>query len=297
MPPTDPDAAGHPDGEVAESGDANLPARRSGGSVSISQEQLERVIRRASDLQFRSSTSVGGTLAPGEVVKIGEEVGLEPRYVKQALAEVQAASLVPSEPEDDGVARRILGSGSVRASRVVPGDRAHVEHNLEAYLRDRELLRQVRSQPGRALWEPAGGLVSSMRRAMDVGGHGYTLAKAKGLQVAVEPLESGWSLVTLTADVANLRGERLGGWFGGMGAVGATGGIGLAVATGGALLPILGGIALFGGFMGIATAASRADMRKQRQRFQLVLEGLLDRLERGESLHDEAEPWHRRLLG
>ena len=45
------------------------------------------------------------------------------------------------------------------------------------------------------------------------------------------------------------------------------------------------------------TALARNDMRKQRERMQLALEGLLDRLERGEDLHHEAEPWHKRLLG
>ena len=136
-----------------------------------------------------------------------------------------------------------------------------------------------------------------MRRAMDVGGHGYVLAKARSFQVAVEPLESGWSLVTLTADIANLRKEKLGGWLGGMGVGGLGASAGLVVVTGGGILPVLGGIAIFSGFLGIATAAARSDMRKQLQRIELALQGLLDRLERGENLHDQAEPWHRRLLG
>lgn len=282
--------------EASRGEGSGLPARRRPAAVSISQEQLERVIRRASDLQFRGSTSVAGALDPTEVVKIGEEVGLDARYVQQALAEVQAAALVPDAPEDEGIARKLVGPGMVRASRVVPGDRGQVEENLSAYLKERELLRQVRSQPGRALWEPAGGLLSSARRAMDVGGHGYVLAKARNLQVAVEPLESGWSLVTLMADIGNQRNERLGGWFFGMGLGGLGSGVGLAVATGGGVLPILGGAALVSLFLGVATAAARADMRKQIERMRLAIEGLLDRLERGENLYEEAEPWHRKLL-
>lgn len=303
MPPTDSDLDASADadageaGSPPESGGRDLPARRPPGGVAITEEQLKRVIRRASDLQFRSSTSVGGTLQPHDVVQIGAEVGLDERHVRQALAEVQAASLVPSAPEDDGLARRIVGSATVSASRVVPGDRAHVERNLEEYLKEKELLRQVRSRPGRSLWEPAAGLVSQMRRAMDVGGHGYMLAKARNCQVAVEPLESGWSLVTLTADLRNVRRERAGGWFAGMGMSGVGAAVGLGVVTGGGILPVLGGIAIFSGFMGIATAAARSDMRKQKQRMELALQGLLDRLERGENLHGEEEPWHRRLLG
>ncbi|MCG8468144.1 MAG: hypothetical protein MJB57_08025 [Gemmatimonadetes bacterium] len=274
-----------------------LPVRRSPGDVAVTQEQLERVIRRASDLQFRSSTSVGGTLQPNDVVQIGAEVGLDERHVRQALAEVQAASLIPSPPEDDGFVRKFIGSAIVRASRVVPGDQGHVERNLDVYLKEKELLKQVRSRPGRSLWEPAAGLVSQMRRAMDVGGHGYMLAKARSVQVAIEPLESGWSLVTITADIGNIRGEHAGGFVFGFGFGGIAAGVGLAVATGGGILPILGAVAVASGAVGAATWGARASVRKQHERMELALQGLLDRLERGESLHEEAEPWHRKLLG
>ncbi|MCZ0936097.1 MAG: hypothetical protein OXJ54_13030 [Gemmatimonadetes bacterium] len=288
MPPADDRREG--------AGGPGLPARRSSLPQTVTQEQLERVIRRASDLQFRSSTSVGGELGAGDVVQIGAEVGLEERYVRQALAEVEAASLIPDAPADEGLARRIVGSAIVSTSRVVPGSPADVEANLESYLREEELLRQVRSRPGGSLWEPGTGLVSQMRRAMDVGGRRYTLAKSRNLQVSVEALESGWSLVTLTADVGNMRAERIGGWFAGMGLGGAAGGFGLFMAAGGGVLPLLGGLAIFSGFTAIATVSARADMRKVRQRMELALQGLLDRLERGENLRSAEEPWHRKLL-
>lgn len=288
MPPADDDRDG-PGGTGPSERRPSLPA-------TVSQEQLERVIRRASDLQFRSSTSVGGELGAGEVVQIGAEVGLEERYVRQALAEVQAESLIPDAPPDDGFARRVTGSAIVSASRAVPGSPSGVELNLEAYLREEELLRQVRSRPGGSLWEPATGLVSQMRRAMDVGGKRYILAKARSLQITVEALESGWSLATMTADIGNVRAERLGGWFTGMGLAGAGGGLGLVLATGGGVLPLAGGIAILSGCMGLATVSVRADMRKVRRRMELALEGLLDRLERGRNLRSEEEPWHRKLL-
>ncbi len=288
MPPAD-DSRDGPGG-------SGPPERRPSLPQTVTQEQLERVIRRASDLQFRSSTPVGGELGAGDVVQIGAEVGLEERYVRQALAEIEAASLIPDAPSDEGLARRIVGSAIVSTSRVVPGSPADVEANLESYLREEELLRQIRSRPGGSLWEPGTGLVSQMRRAMDVGGRRYTLAKSRNLQVGVEALESGWSLVTLTADIGNMRAERLGGWFGGMGLGGAAGGFGLFMATGGGVLPLLGGLAIFSGFTAVAAVSARADMRKVRQRMELALQGLLDRLERGENLRSAEEPWHRKLL-
>lgn len=268
------------------------PAQRPGGSVTVTREQLERVILRASDLQFRRSRPDAGELGAGEVVQIGAEVGIEERYIRQALAEVEAASLVPETPSDEGLARRIAGPAIVSTSRVVPGSPAEVEANLESYLRQEELLRQVRSRSGGSRWEPGSGLVHQMRRAFDVGGRRYTLAKVRDLQVRVSALESGWSLVTLTADVGNLRTEQLAGWLAGVGLAG----VGLFMATEAGVLPLLGGLAILSGFAAIATASARAGLRKAGQRTRLALEGLLDRLERGENLRSEEEPWHRKLL-
>lgn len=269
------------------------PAQRPGGSVTVTREQLERVILRASDLQFRRSRPDAGELRSGEVVQIGAEVGIEERYIRQALAEVEAASLVPDAPADEGLARRIAGPAIVSTSRVVPGSPAEVEANLEAYLRHEELLRQVRSRSGGSRWEPGTGLVHQMRRAFDVGGRRYTLARARDLRIRVAALESGWSLVTLTADIGNLRTEHLAGWLAGVGLAG----VGLFVAAEAGVLPLLGGLAILSGFAAVATASARAGVRKAGQRTRLALEGLLDRLERGENLRNEEEPWHRKLLG
>lgn len=265
------------------------PAYRPG--VAVTPAQLERVIRRASDLQFRDSSGEEGSLDAAEVVRIGGEVGLEPRYVQQALAEVQAEALVPAMPADNGMAQRLFGSGLVRASRVVPGDRNEVEGKLEEHLRERELLKQVRSRPGLSLWEPAGGVVSSMRRAMDVSGHGYELAKARNVQVAIEQLESGWSLVTLTADVRNARNQAAGAYYTAF--LGSSIGISVAIlATAGiAALPLIGAVAVGAAGFGGATWATGASVRRRYARMELALQGLLDRMELGESLAGEESSW------
>jgi hypothetical protein len=259
--------------------------------MSVTPAQLERVIRRASDLQFRDSSEAGSELDAAEVVRIGGEVGLEPRYVQQALAEVQAEALVPAMPGDEGLARRLFGSGLVRASRVVQGDRSEVEEKLEEHLRERELMKQVRSRSGLSLWEPAGGLVPSMRRAMDVAGHGYLLAKARNLQVAIEQLEPGWSLVTLTADVRNVRNQAAGGFYGAF----MSSSIGISVAilatAGVAVLPIIGAVAVASAGFGGATWATGASVRRRHARMELTLQGLLDRLEEGESLAGAEGSW------
>jgi len=283
------------DGGATEPRTSGVPVRRA-PSDAITREQLERVIRRASDLQFRSSTTVSSNLDPDEVVRIGEEVGLDARHVQQAMAEIRAEALVPTAPEDGGFMAKWAGPSVVRVSRVVPGDQSSVEQTLEHYLREKELLRPVRTKPGRSLWEPAKGLVSSMRRSLDVGGHGYTIAKAKRLQVAVEALESGWSLVTVTADMGNVRNETAGGWLFGLSLGSLSAATTLIVATGGAVLAVVGGVAIVGGAMATARGAARTHVRKERERMELTLLGLLDRLERGETLGLGGEAWHQKLL-
>jgi len=260
----------------------DLPAR-AGDDRPVSPSELERVMRRAANLQFRAGEE-GDDLPAGEVVRIGEEVGLDARYVRQALAELHAEALIPSRPEESAVAVRLFGPSSVRASRVVPGTRGEVEMALTEHFRDGELLKQVRARPGSSLWEPAGGVVATMKRSLDVSGRGYELAKARNIEVGVHELEPGWSLITLTADLGNRRTEQALGWFLGLGAAAVPAAIFL-VAAGGPGLPILLGAALTGGAaFGTATFATNAMMRRQRARMELALHGVLDRLEGGEAL-------------
>ncbi len=289
----EPRAAGLP-AEAPEA--ASPPADLRASDANVSPAQLEKIIRRASDLQFRDSSELASNLPPQEVVRIGQEVGLDPRFVRQALAEVQAEALIPASPADSGLARRVVGPAIVRASRVVRGDQDKVERALEEHFRDRELLKEVRSRRGRSLWEPAGGVVSSMRRAMDVGGHGYELAKARTIGVAIEQLEPGWSLITLTADIRNLRGQSAGGFFGGLGLAAAAASATLVLVGGVGILTLLG-VGLSGaGAVALGTWGATKDVRKKRERMELKLEGLLDRLEHGDSLGVTGEPWHQRLL-
>ena len=98
-----------------ESGRSRFPV-----PTEISQEQLERIIHRAAELQFGRGEAYD-ILDVEEVQRIAEEVGLEGKYVRQALAEVRADELVPSRPEDRSFATRLWGEAAVVEIRVVPG--------------------------------------------------------------------------------------------------------------------------------------------------------------------------------
>lgn len=290
-----------PEDESVEPGERRGEGSGRAGGPPVLSSELERVIRRATELQQGPDGDPGGggggdePLSEAEIVRIGREVGLEPRHVRRALAEVRAESLLPEPPEDDGLPHRLWGDAFARASRAVPGDPEEVRERVERHFRERESLQAIRSRPGRSLWEPAGGLVSKMQRALDVGGRGYELAEARRVELTVTGLESGWSLVTVTADLRNVRAEHATGWTAGAAALGFPA---LVVATAAVGLPLeLAAPLVAGGAGGASALGARRTTGKRRRRVELVLEGLLDRLESGESLGPDRSDWRDRLLG
>ncbi|MBK5098317.1 MAG: hypothetical protein JJE01_11075 [Gemmatimonadetes bacterium] len=248
----------------------------------VSQDQLERVIHRAAALQFSQGESRDDGLEAGEVLRIAEEVGLEGRYVRQALAEMRADALLPPRPEDRSTATRLWGEASVVAARVVPGEPDDVLGMLATFLAERESLRCVRDRPGQQVWEPASDLMSQIQRGLDFSGRGYELARARTLSVMAQSLEEGRSLVSITADISNQRMGYAAGWYCSLGTFGLGSALG-AILGGGA--PALIVIPAVVGAVGlVSTFGTSWTMARRRSRMELAVQGLLDRLERGSRL-------------
>lgn len=299
---------GQEGGETPGHGGAGSAGRAGGGRPAgpdagppVPSSELERVIHRAVQLQHGAAGEGDGgeagaeALSESEVLRIGREVGLEPRHVRRALAEVRAEALLPEAPDDEGLPRRLLGDAFVRASRAIPGEPDEVQERTEEHFRERESLQSVRRRAGRSLWEPAGSLVSKMQRALDVGGHGYELAEGRRVELSVAGLEDGWSLVTLTVDLRNVRSEHGIGWISGLAGAGSGAGVVAVLVLG---VPALVAVpALAAAAVGGTSAATRWTLQKKRRRLELVLEGLLDRLEHGEELEPRRPDWRERLLG
>ncbi len=261
----------------------------------ITPEQLDLVIRRATDLQFKESADVGDSLTTADVLEIGAEVGLGEGYLRQALGEMRAASHLPAGREDHGLAYKIAGSGIISASRVVSGDVPEIEDSLGRYFREKEHLLPVRNKAGWSVWESNAGIVSQMVRALDMKGHGYKLAKARNVEVSLESLEPGWTLVSLVVDARNARTERISGWLLGAAATGVIGGGSIVLALGTGALPILGATAFLGGDLWLGRVLARKTMTSYRKQLELAVDGILDRLERGELIDPEGESWQDRL--
>jgi hypothetical protein len=238
----------------------------------ITREALERIVRRAAELQAHEQ-DVGDGLTRDEVLALGKDVGIPARYLQQALIEDETRA--GREPER-GLLAWLVGPRALAAARVVPGDRADVEAALAAWLEQDELLQLKRRHHDHTTWEPKAGAIATLQRAFKPGGKTFAMARAAEIAGSVVALEKGFCHVQLTADVRNLRRQRLAGVASLLGAG--------ALVTG--LTPVLGALfpwmLLPGAVMVVAALAVGRGHRRDTERVHIGLEQLLDRLESGE---------------
>ncbi|MEP7066868.1 MAG: hypothetical protein ABI889_12595 [Gemmatimonadota bacterium] len=234
---------------------------------------LERVLARAAELQAAEADPGEPMLTEAQILEVGNEVGIPSKHLRQALAEERSRVEVPVER---GRVAALFGSATVFASRTVRGNPAALFERLDDAMQREESLRVKRRFADRIAWEPRGGMATEMRRILNVGGHGYRLARAQEVAATIIAIDAERSLVRLDASLTNVRSQRIAGGSGVAVAGGVTGGIlvALGVMAAVAALPIAAG--LVGGYF-VARSHS-----PQVAGAQLALEQLLDRLERGE---------------
>lgn len=237
----------------------------------LTREQLERVIQRAAELQA-SEVDAGEGMTEQELLKLGSEVGIPGRFLRQALYEESAGGAAL----EHGLLSRWVGPTMVLGHRVVPGERAALEQAVGEFMAEEEAMTPKRRLPDRTVWERQKGLFAEMKRGLSFEGKSYHLARALDVSVQITALEDGYCHAELAADISNLRETALAGAGTLLGA-GVLGSVVLAFIPGllpVAFLPILAAA-------GLAAIASRTHRRKA-ARMQVALEQVLDRLERGE---------------
>lgn len=265
---------------------------------SITRPQLELVIRRAVEL-YTAQADAEERLSEDEVLRIGKELGLPPAIVRQALYEAPA-------PAPESFVDRWFGGATVSVSRAVPLPDSDVAGRLEEYLATREYLVLRRRQRSFAIFEPAEDTISKMARALSRPARNWYLARSRQVVLAVRPLEEGRTHVRIDMDLSNRRSETLtegivgGGLVGlALGAIaGATVGLGMVDILGQAAAAAAGAVAGLGGLTGgfaAVMAAVKKGFRRRLDAARLEVEGLLDRLERGERLEPPPAPWRRRF--
>ncbi len=250
---------------------APLPAP--GTPAPLERAALERVLARAAELQAAAADPGELTLTEAQILEVGNEVGIPAKHLRQALAEERSRIEVPAE---SGRVAAFFGAATVFASRTVRGTPAALFEKLDDAMQREESLRVKRRFPDRIAWEPRGGMATEFRRLMNVGGHGYRLARAQEVAATIIAIDAERSIVRLDASLANIRSKRIIGGSAMAVGGGAFAGVFLAlgVMTVVAALPVA--VGLVGGYF---VARSHAP---QVAGAQLALEQLLDRLERGE---------------
>lgn len=247
----------------------------------VAAEDLDLIVRRAASIQNKRGSPGSELLTEEEVIEIGRQVGLEPEYVRRAMAEVHAESLAPEQPPGNRILDLIGGDSRIEVRRVVAGEPTLIQQQVEMLLREREKLSALRRRPMRSVWEASAGIMDRLDRFMNFSGKEYALAEARQVELAIAETEPGWSLVTLVADLANKRDEVLytAGSCVAVAAILAAAFVGMA--TGYASILTVGS-ALLAGAAGSAVAIPwmRWSLDKRRSRIEVILEGLIDQVDR-----------------
>jgi hypothetical protein len=252
-------------------GDSNLPELSSNG---LDRGALERVLARAAELQAGSGEAEV-VLTEEQILELGKEVGLSAEHLRQALAEERTRIALPADR--GGLSAKLLGGARVGASRVVPGRPREILGAIDAWMQRQECLQVKRQFADRIVWEARRDLVGTIRRALNVGGRGYALARAFEVAATAVPIDASRTIVRIDADLAPYR-SRLARQSAGATALGVAAG-GVMVALHFAVLAAAAPVVLVGAG---AFYAARGINARTATSAQLALEQLLDRLERGE---------------
>jgi hypothetical protein len=259
-----------------------LPVPVPGRQTLLDRQALERVLARAAELQGASALPDSSDLiSESQLQDIGNEVGLNPSTIKQALAEERTRINVP---EERGLVAQISGAGFATATRTVPGTPRDVLATIDGWMLRDECLQVQRRFADRITWEPQRGLFGKLRRTVNVSGRGYYLMDAGQVSATVMPVDATRVVVRLDADIHASRARRvgIGGFLAAMGAA-ASGILGLGlivahiplfIAAGSAVVPFAGGT-----FAAYRVARTHRGVLSS---VQLALEQILDRLEHGE---------------
>ena len=246
---------------------APVPATRN-----FTTQELEAVMRRALELQALSAPGSDDGVSEIDVVRIGQELGLDPGTMRRAMAEVRS---VP--PEERSALVSIAGASTVRAARVLRRPAASTGLLIERYLRESELMVPQRRFTDRTRYLRDSSLAAGFTRFARGFSRAHQPLNVHQLDVAVSALDADSCLLELSVDMSGARAGLVGGMLGGSG--------GLAAAWAAVVwatpvvdpLMLLGIPLVAGSWVGL-----RAIYGGMRKSLQDKLESLLDRVEHNE---------------
>jgi hypothetical protein len=223
------------------------------------------------EIQTAAGTPEEG-ISEGEVIRIGQELGIDPVTVRRAITDVRGRP-----PEERGLLARTMGPGSLRAARTVRKPAAAVGLLLEEYLVKCEYMVVQRRFPDRTRYVRGTGFAASMGRGMRMFRDSHKAMDLAQLDVSVSALDDDACLVEVSMDTTGTRA----GLAAGAAAVGGSAAVGITAAV--LATPIIDPLALLSlpalagswlGMRGIYGAVQNSAQDK--------LESFLDRLEHNE---------------
>ena len=246
----------------------------------LNQDQIALVLQRAAELdRDLGSGRPGGGLDEAAVEEAAVEAGLSLSAVRRALAEYRAG-LLEVPPDRPRRTHGLLGPATLVVSRTVPGPADAVERHLHRFLND-QLFELRRDHGSRTTWIRRRSLEATARRAIDRAvQRRLILREVNHLDVCVLDNGEPWVVVRLDVDVLAARHAQ--GKVAGSAAV--VGG-GMTVATTAAAFEHPAFLLLATAGAGMAGVGHWAGGRLYRNRVADIesgLDGILDRLERGE---------------
>ncbi len=259
-------------------------------SRSITRKEFDEVIRRAAELAASEPESGDSSLTERDLFRIARDVGLDERHVRNALAQVRA-----SPPTGRGPAAALYGPSFVVASRVVPGSRDSLASKIDEFMVAGQLLQALRKGTSVLQYRPAVDWASQIARAASSTSRKYYVASAKRVEVRLDPVDDDNTLVEIEVEPGTRDDYMAGGIIGGIGGGAGVGiAVGIAIASAGPAILGVGvgvtlGSAVFGGLCWITGHYHKRRLLEVRAE----VEGILDRLEAGESLEPPPSSWRR----
>jgi len=253
-----------------------LPVRQS-----LDRNALDRILKRAGELQV-SAADPAEEMTEEQLIALGQEVGITPQHLRQAIAEERTRPALPDEP---GFTDRWVGPCTVSARRVIRGSREQLLARLDEWMRREECLQVKRRLADRIVWEPRRDFFVNIKRGLNLGGRAYHLMRTHDVAATAVTIDAATTLVQVDADLRPARAGRVRGG-GAIAATGALAGgsmVGLGVVLGLAipLIPLVAIAAIpVAAGAGIGVGVARG-FRATAERVQLALEQALDTIEHG----------------
>jgi hypothetical protein len=178
---------------------------------------------------------------------------------------------------------------------VVPGTKEELTTKIDEFMVAGQLLQNVRKGSSVLLYRPAVDWASQIARAASSTSRKYYVAAAKRVEIRLEPVDDIRTLVSIEVEPGTRDDYMTGGVIGGLvGGPGAGVGVGLAVAAiAPPALAVAAGVALGSAVLGGICWITGYYHKKRLLEVRAEIEGILDRLESGESLEPPPSSWRR----